>query len=86
MPIQGTAADIIKLAMIKLSENLDKTKVQMILQVHDELLFEVDKDMAKESASKIAEIMTDVYKLQGVDLKVDLKIGPNWSNLEKIES
>ncbi len=79
-PIQGTAADIIKLAMIKIydflkSENL---KTKMILQVHDELLFEVPLEEKEYVAPRIVELMEGVAPSLGVPLKVEYGFGSNW--------
>lgn len=63
MPIQGLQADIIKLAMIKIDEYLrEKQDIYMILQVHDELVFEVKEDKAEQYKTKILEIMESVYR------------------------
>lgn len=84
MPIQGTAADLLKLAMIKIDKDLSKIspKSKMILQVHDELVLEVPKDDLKKVAKYIKDTMENVYKLS-VPLIVDLEAGKNWGNLEK---
>lgn len=78
-PIQGGAADIIKLAMIKVYEYLQESGVdaKLILQVHDELILEVREDIAIELEDKIKEIMENVVQLL-VELKVDIKTGKNW--------
>ncbi|MEK7203329.1 MAG: DNA polymerase I [Patescibacteria group bacterium] len=86
-PIQGTAADIIKIAMIKISRmiselNIDK-QVKMLLQVHDELVFEVKENLIKETAVKIKEIMENVIKLK-VPLIVEAKVGKNWGEMKEI--
>ncbi len=82
MPIQGLAADIIKLAMIRVAEMLKKkkleNKVRMLLTIHDELIFEVADDMAKEAEELIRPEMEKAYTLT-VPLKVDSAIGKNWS-------
>ncbi|HEX9503476.1 MAG TPA: DNA polymerase I [Patescibacteria group bacterium] len=82
MPIQSLAADIIKLAMIEIDKKYPD--LRMLLTVHDELVFEVDKKDAAEYAKKIKAIMESVYKLK-VPLEVDAKVGDNWSEMEKIE-
>ncbi len=86
-PLQGSAADIIKLAMIQLAVELSKVsaKSRMLLQVHDELVFEVpDKDVAK--VAKLAkQVMENVTKLK-VPLVVDVKAGSNWSEMEEVGS
>ncbi|QQG45908.1 MAG: hypothetical protein HYY55_02920 [Candidatus Niyogibacteria bacterium] len=89
MPIQGTAADMIKISMIKIHDLLNKDKnfkgkANMILQIHDELLFEVDEEILKSAGKKIKEIMEGVLE-SDVPIKVELSAGPNWANLEKLE-
>jgi DNA polymerase-1 len=81
-PLQGTAADLIKLAMIALDGKLAerKLKTRMVLQVHDELLFEVPRDEKDEIASLVREEMEGVVKLN-VPLVADLGFGPNWRDL-----
>lgn len=81
MPIQGTAADIMKLAMIKLQKELDKHKdAHMLLQIHDSVLVECPESEADELAHKIKEVMEGVYKLP-IKLTVDTSIGKNWGDL-----
>jgi DNA polymerase-1 len=81
-PLQGTAADLIKLAMIALDRKLDerKLKTRMVLQVHDELLFEVPADEAVEVEELVRAEMEGVVKLN-VPLVADLGFGPNWRDL-----
>jgi DNA polymerase-1 len=78
-PLQGTAADIIKLAMIEIQKELDKNKssARMIMQVHDELVFEVNDAEKKEVSEMVREKMENIYELI-VPLTVDLSIGKNW--------
>jgi DNA polymerase I len=81
MPIQGLAADIVKLAMIKVyDEYKDNPDVRMILQVHDEIILEVKESLAENVSKKVKEIMEQVYKLK-VPLLVDVKIGDNWGEI-----
>jgi len=81
MPIQGLAADIMKLAMIKVYDYFkDNQAVKMILQIHDEIILEVDENIAQEVAQKTKEIMEKVYALN-VPLVVDVKVGRNWGEL-----
>lgn len=81
MPIQGLAADIMKLAMIAVYLRYKGSDdVRMILQVHDEIILEVKKEMAEKVSGEIKEIMEKVYKLK-VPLVVDTKIGLNWGEL-----
>ena len=78
-PIQGTAADILKVAMIDIAKWIDKENapVKIIMQVHDELVFEVNKSFVKEANSKISELMANCFKLD-VPLLVDIGVGDNW--------
>ncbi len=78
-PIQGTGADIIKKAMIEISEEFKKQniKAKMIIQVHDELLFDCPKQEEEQVKTIIHDIMENTYKLD-VPLKVDINVGQNW--------
>ena len=82
MPVQGTAADIIKLAMVSLQNEMERRalKSKMILQVHDELLFEVPPQELKEMKTMVGEIMPGAMGLD-VPLKVDIKVGRNWGEM-----
>ena len=82
-PLQGTAADLIKLAMIAIERRLaaEKFEAKMILQVHDELLFEAPSSESKELAKLVREEMESVYKL-AVPLEVEICIGSNWRDME----
>lgn len=86
MPIQGTAADLLKLAMIKLHAGLPKisTGSKMLLQVHDELVLEVPNKDLKKVAKFVKETMENIYTLS-VPLVVDIEIGKNWYEQEKLE-
>ncbi|MFZ1013625.1 MAG: DNA polymerase I [Terracidiphilus sp.] len=81
-PLQGTAADLIKLAMIALDKKLAerRLKTKMLLQVHDELLFEVPEEETKEVEGLVRAEMEGVIELR-VPLLVDLGFGPNWRDL-----
>jgi DNA polymerase I len=81
-PLQGTAADLIKLAMITIDRKLTerKLKTRMVLQVHDELLFEVPADETAEVEELVRTEMESVVKLN-VPLLADLGFGPNWRDL-----
>ncbi len=85
-PIQGTAADIIKIAMIRIHRRLREqgAGTAMILQVHDELLFEVPREELEGVLPRVREIMEHAYPLR-VPLKVDVEVGPNWYDMEKVE-
>ncbi|MBL7107524.1 MAG: DNA polymerase I, partial [Phycisphaerae bacterium] len=77
--IQGSAADLIKVAMINIQRRIERQQlpVKMILQIHDELVFELPKNQAQEHAKWISDKMTGAVKLD-VPLKVDVAIGPTW--------
>jgi DNA polymerase I len=83
MPVQGTSADIIKVAMVKIYRKMVELglKSKMLLQVHDELLFEVPDDELAVMSRLVPEIMNTAVKID-VPLKVDLKKGHNWGELE----
>ncbi len=78
-PLQGSAADIIKIAMINIQNWINKSKsnVRMILQVHDELIFEVPDHFSDEDIKPIIEIMEETTKIS-VPLKVEYGFGSNW--------
>lgn len=80
-PMQGTAADIMKLAMLEVHKLIKKEypTVKMILQVHDELVFEVPENLVNEFSRDVKEIMEGVVELD-VPLLVDAKIGSNWED------
>ena len=100
-PIQGTSADIIKIAMKKVDNflrchlrksgpkgdtlgNLEKD-VFLILQIHDELIYEIKDDLVKEITPKIKKIMQNIIpleKIYGVPIIVNFEVGPNWGSLE----
>ena len=76
-PLQGSAADIIKMAMIAVDQMLPKDQAKMLLQVHDELVFEVDESIADALASKLADVMQSVLQIS-VPLLVEVGKGRNW--------
>jgi DNA polymerase I len=82
-PLQGTAADLIKLAMIQIDEELRsrKLKSRMLLQVHDDLLFEVPENEIELMRGLVREKMESVHKLS-VPLLVELGVGPNWRDVK----
>jgi DNA polymerase-1 len=86
MPIQATAADIIKIAMVRLHAALERSNLQarMILQVHDELVLEAPKDEVKKLAPLVNEIMSGAYRLDA-PLDVEVKTGPNWDELTRVK-
>ena len=83
MPIQGTAADIIKIAMIRIMERMTELQMRskMILQVHDELIFEVPKDEEGQMRAIVEELMPTSLRLD-VPLIVELKAGDTWGDLD----
>jgi DNA polymerase-1 len=85
-PLQGTAADLIKMAMITIDERLkaEKFEAKMILQVHDELLFEAPKREAEKLTKLVKHEMENVYKL-AVPLVVEIGVGANWRDLEDVD-
>jgi DNA polymerase I len=91
-PIQGTGADILKLAMVKVNEELHKQKlttdVSLILQIHDEVVYEATKDSASKAAALIMRAMESVVtpeETEGVALKVEGAQGPNYGELVDIK-
>ncbi len=101
MPIQGSAADIMKLAMVKLhnevsgvrgqASGIDRLKpktynlipIKMLLQVHDELVFEVKEEIVGEVAPKIKKIMEQIHELK-VPIAADIKVGKNWGEMTMV--
>lgn len=86
MPIQGTAADLIKLAMIAIDKELPQVspKARMVLQVHDELVFEVPEKDIKKVAKFVSDKMCSVMKLR-VPIETEVSAGDNWGKTEKIK-
>ncbi|MDH4269908.1 MAG: DNA polymerase I, partial [Dehalococcoidia bacterium] len=81
-PVQGSSADIIKIAMINLYREMEKRnlKSKMLLQIHDELLFEVPEAEVAEMKSLVGEIMPHAFELR-VPVKIDIKLGKNWAEM-----
>jgi DNA polymerase I len=77
-PIQGSAADIIKIAMVRIHDQLDGFKTRMILQVHDELLFEIHESEIDEMSRIIKKGMEGAWKLS-IPLRVDIGMDRNWA-------
>jgi DNA polymerase-1 len=82
MPVQGTSADIIKIAMVNLHREMEKLNLRskMTLQVHDELVFEVPPEEIDRMKELVSEIMPQALKLS-VPLKIDIKVGKNWAEM-----
>jgi DNA polymerase-1 len=80
MPIQGTEADLMKMAMLKIDDELGDIAPQ-ILQIHDSIMVECDPGDVKKVSIKLKEIMENIYPKIGVRLKVDVKSGKNWGEL-----
>lgn len=82
-PIQGTSADIIKLAMIKVSQELKKhdLKAKLLLQVHDDMILEVHRDEVDQVCGILKECMENACQLR-VPLEVSIKTGPNWNDMK----
>ena len=81
-PVQGSSADIIKIAMIDLCREMEKRKLKskMLLQIHDELLFEVPEAEVAEMKSLVSELMPQAFELR-VPVKIDIKLGRNWAEM-----
>ena len=86
-PIQGTAADILKIAMIGLDRALRERHLRatMVLQVHDEVVLEVPEDELDQVVSLTRKVMENAYALC-VPLKVDIEVGPNWYDMKEVRS
>lgn len=83
-PIQGTQSDVIKLAMVEIDETLQDEDVHLILQVHDELVFEIPETRVKEISDKIKKIMESVLskeQTRGVPIIAEAKVGDNWGEM-----
>ena len=80
MPIQGTEADLMKMAMVTVQQKLAGTKCKQLLQIHDSILIECPEDEAERVAKLLKDTMEQVYKLP-VKLDVDVTIGKNWGEL-----
>ena len=83
-PIQGSAADIIKKAMIEIYREIEnQNDIKLLLQVHDELIFEVQESKLELYYPRIKKIMENVFKLK-VPLVVEVQYGKNWGQLKNI--
>jgi DNA polymerase-1 len=84
MPIQGTEADIMKYVMIKLQDMINEKylkKAYMLLQIHDEIVFEVKEDLMSDFKKEAQEIMINIVKLD-VPLKTHVSVGNSWDELK----
>lgn len=78
--IQGTAAEILKKVMVKVYETLkDKKDIALLLQVHDELIFEVEETSVEKYSAILADIMKNTVQLEDVKLNININIGKNWA-------
>ena len=84
-PMQSLAADIIKIAMVRLHREIEADHIEgrMLLQVHDELLFEVPEGEVDRFAETVPRIMTGAYELE-TGIEVEAKVGPNWADMKKL--
>ena len=84
-PMQSLAADIIKIAMVRLQREIEAEQIEgrMLLQVHDELLFEVPRAELDQFAEKVPRLMTGAYELE-TGIEVEMKVGPNWADMKKL--
>lgn len=79
MPIQGTEADLMKMAMIKIENNIPEAS--QFMQIHDSIMVECNPADVEKVSEKMKNIMENIYPKLGVRLKVDVKVGKNWSEL-----
>jgi DNA polymerase-1 len=91
-PIQGTQADVVKLAMVEISKWIQEEKLEaechLLLQVHDELVFEVAKVKVESCAKRICEIMESVVpeeKRRGIPFSAEGKVGDNWGDMAELQ-
>ena len=86
-PVQGTAADLMKLAMIKVHDFVHKNhtqeEIKLLLQVHDELVIEVKEELVSKITASVREIMEKVHQLK-VPLIVDVNFGDNWQDIQPL--
>ena len=79
--IQGTAADVVKMAMIKVDEKIHDATTRLLLQIHDELIYEVEEKNIEELAKILKSTMENVIELD-VPLPVNLKMGKRWGSMK----
>jgi len=80
MPIQGTEADLMKMAMLKIDEKIGDLGSQ-VLQIHDSILVECPQENADKVADLLKETMENIYPELKIKLKVDVTVGKNWGEL-----
>ena len=90
-PMQGTQSDIIKLAMVEADALIEKEgwreKAQLVMQVHDELVYEIDEKVAEKATHAIRHVMESVAptkELSGIPITAEASIGSDWGHLTKI--
>jgi DNA polymerase-1 len=85
LPLQGSAADIMKIAMLRMAERIksESLPARMILQVHDELVFEVDEAHVETVATHVLDVMENAWELS-VPLEADVAVGSNWNELTEL--
>ncbi len=86
MPIQGTEADLMKMAMIRLEQRFDRVwpgenRPRQLLQIHDSILVECDEGDAEKAGEVMKDVMENIYPDLGIKLQVDVSIGKNWGEL-----
>lgn len=79
MPIQGTEADLMKMAMLRIEKEIPEAK--QFMQIHDSIMVETSAELAESVGAKMKNIMENIYPDLGVQLKVDIAIGENWGDL-----
>ncbi len=86
MPVQGTAADLMKLAMITVAQAdwMAKLQAKLLLQVHDELVFEVPEEQVPALAAKVRQAMEQIYALKA-PLKAEVKVGDSWGDMTSLK-
>jgi len=84
MPVQGTQADLVKMAMVDVADwiNLNNSDIKMLLQVHDELVFEMKEEDVNDAVPELRQIMEGIWKSE-VPLLVDVEVGKNWGELKE---
>ena len=86
MPVQGTSADVINEAMVVIQRRLEEDgfRSRMLLQVHDELVFELPMDEEEELVSMLQHVMPNALAMS-VPVKIDVKTGPTWASMTYAE-